>query len=246
MKRRATVSLFAGVGGFDYAMDKAGCEVVAQVEKEPFCLAVLETHWPKVPKFTDVKEFGASRLEFPVRTFLSPESAPDSQENALDSFTSLRACCASFDPLGLSSRMYPDFSVQTTEETLRKSSAFSWSNAGMGFRGACSTASISESPNVAVACSLSDILETLTPPYECYSSKKMPQWFLGEIERRTYGHHVSFHFLSGQRASSMEIFQFLSRHVRIHLRVLTVTECERLQGLPGNWTLCVIAPSEMP
>lgn len=164
MKRRTTVSLFAGVGGFDYAMDKAGCEVVAQVEKEPFCLAVLETHWPKVPKFTDVKEFGASQLGFPARTFPSPESGQDSQENALDSFTSLRASCESFDPLGLSLKMYPDFSVQTTDETLRKCSAFSWSNAGMGFRGVCSTASISESPNVAVECLLSDVLESHVPP----------------------------------------------------------------------------------
>lgn len=161
---RKCVSLFAGIGGFDYAMERAGCEVVAQVEKEPFCLAVLETHWPKAERFTDVKEFGASRLGFPAKTFPSPESEQVSQGNALDCFMNLRAYCASLDPLGLSSRMYPDFSVQTTDETLQKSSAFSWSSAGMGFRGVCSTASISESPRDAVECSLSDVLESRVPP----------------------------------------------------------------------------------
>ena len=160
---RKCVSLFAGIGGFDYAMERAGCEVMAQVEKEPFCLAVLETHWPKAKRFTDVKEFGASRLGFPAKTFPSPEGEQDSPENALDSFMSLRASCESFDPLGLSSRMYPDFSVQTTDETLQKCSAFSWSNAGMGFRGVCSTASFSESPKDAVACSLSEVLENHAP-----------------------------------------------------------------------------------
>ena len=48
-------------------------------------------------------------------------------------------------------------------ETLRKCSAFSWSNAGTGFRGACSIADFSESPSAAVECSLSEVLESRVP-----------------------------------------------------------------------------------
>src|SRR3990167_1436446 len=105
----------------------------------------------------------ASRRASPARMSRLPANGPVSPGVALASFMSLRESCASFDPLGLSSRMFPDYSVQTVEETLRKSSAFSWSSAGMGFAGACSTANFSESPNAAAVCSLSEVLESHVP-----------------------------------------------------------------------------------
>lgn len=119
----------------------------------------------------------------PARMSAWPENAPDSPESAQDCFTSLRASCASFDPLGLSSRMFPDFSVQTVDETLRKSSAFSWSSAGMGWRGACSTASFSESPNAAAVCSLSEVLESRVPQ-RFFLSPKAAAGILRRAERR--------------------------------------------------------------
>jgi DNA (cytosine-5)-methyltransferase 1 len=48
------VSLFAGVGGFDLGLERAGFACAGQVEKHPFCLAVLEKHWPDVPRHDDV------------------------------------------------------------------------------------------------------------------------------------------------------------------------------------------------
>src|SRR5215472_4655429 len=125
----------------------------------------------------------SSPQAFPARTSLSRGNAPDSQASALDSFTSLRASCASFDPLGLCSRMFPDFSVQTKEETLRRSCAFSWSNAGTGFRGACSTQDFSESPNAAVECSLSAVLEDHAPR-RFYLSPRAARGILRRAERR--------------------------------------------------------------
>jgi hypothetical protein len=157
------VSLFSGVGGFDKGFEDAGCEIVCQVENERFCQAVLKTRWPNVRRWSDIKTFSASLLGCPAKTFPSPVSAPGSKGSALASFTSLRESCESFDPLGLSSRMFPDFSVATVDETLRKSSAFSWSSAGMGFAGVCSTRSFSESPKDAVGCSLSEVLESHVP-----------------------------------------------------------------------------------
>ena len=48
------VSLFAGVGGFDLGLEAGGHVCVGQVEIDKKCLAVLEKHWPDVPKHSDV------------------------------------------------------------------------------------------------------------------------------------------------------------------------------------------------
>lgn len=49
-------SLFAGVGGFDLGLERAGFEVKWQVEIDPFCTRVLEKHWPNVRRYSDVRE----------------------------------------------------------------------------------------------------------------------------------------------------------------------------------------------
>lgn len=51
------LSLFAGVGGFDLGADAAGWQCVGQVERDPDCTAVLNRHWPTVPKWGDVTTF---------------------------------------------------------------------------------------------------------------------------------------------------------------------------------------------
>ena len=125
----------------------------------------------------------ASRLEFPVKTGQLPVKGPDSKEADLDSFSSLRESCASFDPLGSSSRMFPDYSVATEEETLRRSSGFSWSSAGMGYHGVCLTASFSESPSAAVECTLSEVLEGHAPE-RFFLKKRAATGILRRAKRR--------------------------------------------------------------
>jgi DNA (cytosine-5)-methyltransferase 1 len=49
------VSLFAGVGGFDLGLEKAGHTCVGQVEIDKNARAILERHWPNVPKHDDVQ-----------------------------------------------------------------------------------------------------------------------------------------------------------------------------------------------
>jgi DNA (cytosine-5)-methyltransferase 1 len=50
------VSLFAGIGGFDLAMQRQGVKVVASVEIDKKCNQVLAQHFPDVKQFTDVTE----------------------------------------------------------------------------------------------------------------------------------------------------------------------------------------------
>ena len=56
-------SLFAGIGGFDLGLERAGMECKWQVEIDPFCLKVLEKHWPGVKRYGNVKTVGKHNLE---------------------------------------------------------------------------------------------------------------------------------------------------------------------------------------
>lgn len=56
LNKPRVVSLFAGIGGFDLGLERAGFEVVRQVEIDAYCLKVLEKHWPHVDRGTDVRK----------------------------------------------------------------------------------------------------------------------------------------------------------------------------------------------
>lgn len=55
-------SLFAGIGGFDLGLERAGMTPAWQVEIDDDCNRVLAKHWPDVARFRDVRECGAGNL----------------------------------------------------------------------------------------------------------------------------------------------------------------------------------------
>ena len=56
-------SLFAGIGGIDLGLERAGMRCAWQVEIDDYCTKVLEKHWPSVARFRDVRDCGAHNLE---------------------------------------------------------------------------------------------------------------------------------------------------------------------------------------
>lgn len=60
-------SLFSGIqtGGFDLGLERAGMQVIWQVENEPYCQRVLAKHWPDVPRYGDIKEIDWNDVERP-------------------------------------------------------------------------------------------------------------------------------------------------------------------------------------
>ena len=58
-------SLFAGIGGFDLGLERAGMKVIWQSEIDPYASAVLKKHWPEVPNHGDIRTIRAGTVERP-------------------------------------------------------------------------------------------------------------------------------------------------------------------------------------
>lgn len=86
-------------------------------------------------------------------------------------------------PAGFSSRTSLDCLVRKKDEILPVSSA-GWMTWGMVSRGVCLTLSGTESPNDAVVCSLSDVLETFGVPEKYFLSAKACRGILRRAAKR--------------------------------------------------------------
>ena len=59
-------SLFAGIGGFDIGLERAGMVCEWQVEIDAYAQAVLKKHWPNVRRHADVRTFPPKEGEWGV------------------------------------------------------------------------------------------------------------------------------------------------------------------------------------
>lgn len=57
-------SLFAGIGGIDLGLERAGMVCKWQVEIDDYASKVLAKHWPNVARFRDVRECGSGNLPY--------------------------------------------------------------------------------------------------------------------------------------------------------------------------------------
>jgi len=55
-------SFFAGIGGFDLGFERAGMRTLWQCEKKPFCLDILEQHWPLVERAHDITKVNSDDI----------------------------------------------------------------------------------------------------------------------------------------------------------------------------------------
>jgi len=60
--KMTAVSLFAGVGGFDLALERNGVEVVASAEIDKHARSVLSRHFPNAVQYDDVRKVNADGL----------------------------------------------------------------------------------------------------------------------------------------------------------------------------------------
>jgi len=56
-------SLFAGIGGLDLGLERAGMQCRWQVEIDEYCTQVLEKHWPGVKRYGDIRKLSGDELE---------------------------------------------------------------------------------------------------------------------------------------------------------------------------------------
>lgn len=202
--------------------------------------------------------FPSSPLEAPAKTSASREGGQDllarsPRSSSRPSGSSGK--CANPRPIPtralLCGRMSQELFPLTLDEISRQSSV-RWRTAGLWrSRGGLSMLDGSESPNAAVECSLSRILEA-NPHPRYFLSPKACAGILRRCEKRKrtlpepLRSALRSHILTQPKTPSSsppcivanEEFHRVRKHavVRSSVRRLTPLECERLMGFPDGWT----------
>jgi site-specific DNA-cytosine methylase len=253
-------SLFSGCGGMDLGLEKAGMECIWQVEKMPFALSILQRHWPKVPKHTDISTFCVEDGHVRTIQSLAHEKVIKAKEVACSLNTDVSSNYSDLD--GLSQKMFPDFSLSTVAK-ISGGSYPTWIRSGIAYHGMCWTPRTLALHNNEKELSLLEVLET-SVPQKYYLSKKATIGIIRRAQKDGRSAHVLLQeqdkrgerrlrrfslqlselqkVVKGLRDISLTQLQQDNVELKdgqgreIILRKLTPLEKERLQGFPMNWT----------
>jgi len=195
---RTAVSLFAGVGGFDLALERNGVKVVASIEIDKNAQEVLKKHFPQSTIFGDITGVTGEQLiaaGFEPRTGIITGGFPCQDLSVAGKRAGLGGSrsglfweiCRLLDEtraqnfiLKMSLVYFPAIKAQIWPLFLKR-----WSSAGIASPTGCLMLNTSEFPNAVVECSLSDVLETQGNHLKKYSlSPKAAQGILRRANRR--------------------------------------------------------------
>ena len=192
------VSLFAGIGGFDLALERNGVKVVASVEIDKKAQDVLRKQFPESTIFGDITgvtgeqflqqdlnlETESSLADFLAKTFSLLASEQGYPENAVDYSGKSADSLTKRERKLLSSKTCRVYFQAITEQTWPQSLK-RWSNAGIASHGGCLMLNTLEFPSDAKESLLSDVLETQGDHLKKYSlSAKAAEGILRRANRR--------------------------------------------------------------
>ncbi len=172
-------SVCSGIEAATVAWEPIGWKLAFFSEIKKFPRAVLAHHYPAVPlhgDFTTIKAGDYESIDLlvggtPCQSFSIAGLRGGWAMTVATWRSNFFTLLTDFAPAGWSGRMSPAYCHPTAEGILVPSSE-GWHNSGMGGPTECWTLNISEFHSAAVACSLSDILETGAVPQRFFLSAK--------------------------------------------------------------------------
>jgi DNA (cytosine-5)-methyltransferase 1 len=256
--QRQINSFFAGIGGFDLAFERQGFSTAFYCENNEFCRSVLKRHWPCVPSAEDIAQLKASNIPlaqvwtagFPCQD-LSLARTPHGKRHGLKGsrsglFYTFLDLLAVHKPAVvllenvaglLSSHKGADFGALITSLT-KLGYAVAWRVLNARYFGAPQSR-----PRIFICAWLGSpekALEVLFEEKISVKPKNERQGFLAESKCEESGISVpQISFCVSATSGRHTGLDWARSYVTYPdaVRRLTPLECERLQGLPDNWTL---------
>lgn len=167
------LDLFSGIGGFALAAKRTFGESYVNVghsEIDKDACKIYHKHIEDSECLGDIQKISLSRLGSLAKMPAWQESVKDLPEHEQDYSTSWQELLMRLNQLGLSSKMFPDFSLSTKDKIWHTSSK-RFPASGIAWGGECLMLNTSEWHKDVNVCGLSEVLETSVPS-KYYLSKK--------------------------------------------------------------------------
>jgi len=241
------LDLFSGIGGFALAAKRTFREYrnIGHSEIDKDACKIYHKHFEDSECLGDIQKISLSRLGFLARMPAWLESVKDLPEHEQDYSTSWQELLTKLNQLGLSSKMFPDFSLSTKDKIWHTSSK-RFPASGIAWGGECLMLNTSEWHKDVNVCGLSEVLETSVPS-KYYLSRKAVMGMIARSNKWGRGGYVLLQEQEKdmtQRLKRLSLQQLEQRLVEtpasygktLILRKLTPKEKERLMGFPEGWT----------